>query len=287
MAYIAETLACHKVKDPVRFYLYTVAKGECGLAGREFSEAVTAKLQEAHRAYLATLSAFADSGGITYAKRKQSKEEKAHEQWHTHLIKNNLVSDAGDFIEEASAAVIESVLGGFTGECLDISRRFIELHKGVQKSSGSGLERLLEKHFVGRKEMIYEAGKQIMEGSCPWLSYISEAQYFLLYELCFGVYAKGGLRNAKKIYKAALLKAKRHGVDEGLKHLKQHATSSSAELYDFDLSDIGGYLPSCLEPNTREYVFFGGELKIDVCFAYKPWFEIAEKEIKRRGWQQD
>lgn len=283
MAYVAEALANRCVKDPVKFYIYTVAKEGYEPAGQEFSEAVTRKLMRSGRAYLATLSAFADSRGITYAGAKQSKEEEAHERWHIYLQNNNLVSNAGDFIEEAGAAVIESVIGGFTGECLEPGRRFLKLHKRVQKASGRGLERLLEKKFAGRREMIYEAGKQIMEGSCPWLSYISQAQYFLLYGLCFSVYEENGLARARRIYKESLKKAKYNGVDAGLNCLRQHASSSVAGRYDFDLSDIGGYFPDA--PYEKEYSFFSGKLKIEAYYTYRTWLVPLETEIRKRGFK--
>ncbi|HII14753.1 MAG TPA: hypothetical protein HA362_00410 [Nanoarchaeota archaeon] len=284
MVSILEVMACHRIKDPVRFYLHTTSEGEYEFHAREFAETVARRLMETRRAYLATVSAFADDGRVISTK-ETSDGGQAHERWHNYVQENKLESDAGDFIEEASAAVIESVTDGYGDKYLEPSKRFLQLHLLVQRSSGEELEKILEKFFVGDKELVYEADKIIMGDSCPWLSYLAEAPYFLLYGLCFDVCATRGLRAAKSIYKTALKKSKCKGVNAGINHLRQHATSSVADLYDFCLSDIGGYLPSYPQSHQMEYVFFDKKLKIEVCFAYKSWLEIVEKEIKKRGFR--
>ncbi|MBU2637640.1 MAG: hypothetical protein KJ955_01575 [Nanoarchaeota archaeon] len=278
MVSILEVMACHRVKDPVRFYLHTTSEGEYEFHARDFAETVARKLMEHKRAYLATVSAFADGGEIV-STGEMDEGAQAHENWHDYLEDNKFQSDAGDFIEEASAAVIESVLGGYGDKYLEPSKRFLQLHLLVQRSGGDELEKILEKFFVGDRELVYEADKLIMADSCPWLSYLAEAPYFLLYGLCFDICAKRGLTSAKRIYGTALKKAKYRGVGAGLNHLRQHATSTVADLYDLDLSDIGGYLPSLPK---KKYKFFNEKLIVEVCCAYKSWAEIVKKEIRKR-----
>lgn len=257
-------------------YVDTIAYGEYEYLGRELTESIARSLQKEHRAYLATSVGFSGTK-IIYANEMPDKALKAHEEWHQHLEAQSLISPAGDFIEEATAEVVEAVTGGYGDRYLGLSKGFIQNQLLVQKSSGEELEKILS---IFPKNIIWPWDEKVMSGSCPWLGYIEDAKYLLLYDLCFDICALRGLRAAKKIYKTALKKTKKKGIEAGLEHLKEHASENIARMYNFEL-DIGGYFPGYEQ--LMHSVFFEGKLEIKVYGAYKTWLEPIEREIRKRG----
>lgn len=276
MTYLAEILACQCIKSPVAMYVDTIAHGEYEYLGRELTESIARSLQKEHRAYLATAVGFSGTK-ITYANEAPDKALKAHEEWHQHLEAQSLTSPAGDFIEEATAEVVEAVIGGYGDRYSGLSSSFIQTQLLVQKSSGEELEKILG---AFPKNIIWQWDEKVMPGSCSWLGYIEDAKYLLLYDLCFDICALRGLRAAKKIYKTALKKTKRKGIKAGLEHLKEHASEKIVKMYNFQL-DIGGYFPSYEQ--IRHSVFFDGKLEVEVYGAYKTWLEPVEREIRKIG----
>lgn len=276
MTYLAEILTCQRIKSPVAMYVDTIAHGEYEYLGRELTESIARSLQKEHRAYLATSVGFSGTK-ITYANEAPDKALKAHEEWHQHLEAQSLTSPAGDFIEEATAEVVEAVIGGYGNRYSGLSSSFIQTQLLVQKSSGNELEKILD---AFPKNIIWQWDEKVMPSSCSWLGYIEDAKYLLLYDLCFDICALRGLRAAKKIYKTALKKTKREGIEAGLEHLKEHASEKIAKMYNFRL-DIGGYFPSYEQ--IRHSVFFDGKLEVEVYGADKTWLEPVEREMRKRG----
>ncbi|MDI6737612.1 MAG: hypothetical protein QME12_03785 [Nanoarchaeota archaeon] len=274
MPYISEILACRWIKDPVKMYIYTIARDEYEFAGREFSEALARKMQKERRAYLSKISAF-DDEEIVYADSNPSEALKAHEEWHHHLQKKDLVSPEGDFIEEATANVIEAYVGGYVDRFREVSEESLPKQRLVQKCRGIELEKELDI----AKEKIFYWDEKVMKGSCPWLWYIENAKYLLLYALCADLLNGRTLNSVKKIYMTAMKRAKRGGVKYGINHLRKHASPLAAKLYDFDF-DVGGYFPDAL--HEKKYSFFDGKLKIEAYYTYRTWLEPLEMEIRRR-----
>ncbi len=277
MPYISEVLACRWIKDPVRMYVYTIAYDEYEFAGREFSEALAKKLQKEHRAYLSTTSAF-DDDEITYADSNPSDALKAHEEWHHDLSRRGLVSPEGDFIEEATATVIEAYTGGYLDRFREVSEKSLPTQRLIQKCRGKELEKELDV----AKETIFYWDEKVMSGSCPWLWYIEDAKYLLLYALCADVLPGRTMSNVENIYRTAMKRAKRSGVKSGINHLRRYVSPRISRLYGFDF-DAGGYFPDA--PYKKKYCFFSGKLKIEAYYTYRTWLRPLEAEIRKRGFK--
>ena len=273
MKYLSEILVCKDIKKPVKLYISTIATEEYATMAENFCKRVTKALQENHRAYLSKYIGFLEKE-IVYAEEKPDKGTENHERWHNHLEEKGIVSVEGEFIEEASAYVIDDVTTGNYHTHLGLSKNsFIPTYLLIQKTKGEELKKILGQ--FGKN--IPEWEERVMKGSCDWLYFLDEAKYFLLYDLCFDICANKGVTGSKRIYKESLRIAKRKGIKEGINHLRENASKEISDLYDFKF-DIGGYLPDY--PQLAKYAFFGGKVVIEADGAHKSWLNPLEEEIK-------
>ncbi|MDD4877424.1 MAG: hypothetical protein PHO02_00115 [Candidatus Nanoarchaeia archaeon] len=280
MSYLAELLACRRVKDSVKLYVDVSAQDEYDKAGCRFAEEAFFKLEKEHLAYLGTTGAFAGAETL-YADENPDKAIIAHEQWHNTVSALGLVSPAGDFIEEATATVIETVIGGYGKRYLGLSSSFIQTQLLVQNCGEEELEKVLDRFS---QNIIPQWDEAVFSDSSPWLRFIEDGKYLLLYDLCFDICANRGIRASKGIYKTALKKAKRKGFDAGLRHLQEYASPAIARLYDFEF-DVGNYFPEYPELMNRS--FFEGKLKIEAYGTYKTWLEPLEVLIRKLQFRED
>lgn len=285
--YLAQILACRRVKDPVKLYISAEASVEHSILAEDLFTTVTKELQKKHRAYLSTYQGF---GGdrIVYAKEVPTKGEKLHETWHRYITRRKADSSQGEFIEEACDSVLEHIVtGGDYNERAIISRKqYVPLFREIQKSTASQVESML-KSFGG---WLPEWDEKVMEGSCNWLRFIDDAQYLLLYGLCLDVCLKvarkeKGIKDPRKIYARALETAKKYGTQRAVNYLRRHASGDVAELYNLDFSDLGRYYPSY--PGLAKANFFNGGIKIEAYGKYPPWIAPLEREIRKRKLVQD
>ncbi|MFH1065751.1 MAG: hypothetical protein V1734_04575 [Nanoarchaeota archaeon] len=280
MTYLAEILACRRVKDPVKMYAYVTARDDCERIGRHFCEEAFFRLNKEHITYLSTTGAFSGQETV-YADEKPSPALIAHEAWHNTVSALSLVSPHGDFIEEATATVIESVKGGYAKRYHGLSSSFIQTQLLVQNCSGNELEKVLDRFS---QNIVPQWDDAVFSGSAPWLRFIEDAKYLLLFDLCFEICTNRGIKASKEIYKTALKKAKKKGFDAGLGHLQDYAPPSTARLYDFEF-DVGGYFPeySCLLDKS----FSDGKIKLEVFGTYKTWLEPLEVLMRKMGLKAD
>lgn len=282
MRYLSELLACSRIKQPVQAYIYTDASEEHAPFARKLCESVALEMQKRCRVSLSKYSAWASAEQIIYSKDEDDAGIIAHENWHKYINKFNIDSCAGDFIEEASASVIEHTASGDYRRFVGISwRHYIPLYLLVQRTKGEDLEQILSRFGKG---ILPSWDESVMAGSCNWLWFLSDAQYFLLYDLCFDVCAQKGIKSAKKIFRRSLETAKKYGVQRGVTYLKRRASPEIAKLYDFEF-DIGGYLPK--HPIQADMGFFNGELKIEAYAPNESWIRELKREIKARGLKED
>lgn len=276
MAYLAEILACRRVKDPVKMYAYMTAHNDCGIMGRQFFEEAFIRINKEHITYLSDTGAFAGAETV-YADETPSPAIVAHEAWHNNVTHLGIVSPAGDFIEESTATVIESVIGGYAKRYMGLSSSFIQTQLLVQNCGEDDLGKVLERFS---QDILPQWDDAVFSDSAPWLRFIEDAKYLLLYDLCFDICANRGIRASKSIYRTALKKAKQKGFDAGLRHLQEYASPSIARLYDFDF-DVGEYFPdySCLLNKS----FMDGKMKLEIFGTYRTWIEPFEVLIRKMG----
>lgn len=280
MAYLSGILACRKAKDPVKLYIDITASDQYAYLAEEIAKSVTLKLQEKYRAYLSKYAGFAGKQ-IVYADNNPDHGTKEHEKWHNYLEAKKANPAAGEFIEEASAHVIDDIVTGNYHRHLGLSRNFfIPTYLLAQKTEGQELEKIIA-NFGQR---LPEWDEKAMKGSCLWLKFIDDAKYFMLYDLCFDICARKGLKAAKRVYTTALEKTKKSGIEKGMNHLRNNASEAISSLYDFEF-DIGGYFPNYIQ--LADYSFFSGDLQIEVCGAYKEWMRPLDAEIKKRSLHLD
>lgn len=280
MAYLSEILACRRVKDPVKMYAYITAQDDYEKLGRQFAEEAFFRLKKEHVAYLANTGAFSGPETV-YADDNPSPEVVAHETWHNSLSSLELISPQGDFIEESTATVIECVVGGFGKRYLGLSSSFIQTQLLVQNCSEDELEKVLDRFS---QNIIPEWDDAVFPDSAPWLRFIEDSKYLLLYDLCFDICANRGIRASKEIYKTALKKAKQKDFDEGLRHLQEYASPSVARLYDFKF-DVGGYFPEY--PTLMDKFFYDKKMRIEIFGTYKTWVEPFEVLIRKMNFKAD
>lgn len=280
MTYLAEILACRRVKDPVKMYAYITAHDDCERTARQFLEEAFMRLNKSHLASLSSTGAFAGPETV-YADENPSPAVVAHETWHNTVIALGLVSPAGDFIEEATATVIESVVGGYGKRYMGVSSSFIQTQLLVQNCSEGELEKVLDRFS---QNIIPQWDDAVFPDSAPWLRFIEDAKYLLLYDLCFDICANRGIRASKAIYKTALKKAKKKGFDAGLRHLQEYASPLVARLYDFEF-EVGEYFPEYSRILNKS--FFDGKIKMEIYSTYKTWLEPFEVLIRKMGLNED
>lgn len=282
MRYLSELLACNRIKQPVQAYIYTDSSEEHATLARDLCTSVAVEMQKKHRVSLSKYSAWASAEQIIYAKDDDDAGVEAHERWHKYISRYNVGSCAGDFIEEASASVIEHVTSGDYRRFVDISRKhYIPLYLLVQRTKGEDLEQILSRFGKG---ILPSWDESVMASSCNWLWFLSDAQYFLLYDLCFDVCAQKGIKGARNVFRRSLETAKKYGVQRGVTYLKRRASPEIAKLYDFEF-DIGGYLPK--HPIQDDLSFFGGNLKIESYAPNGSWLKELKMEIKARALKED
>lgn len=280
MAYLAEILACRRVKDPVKMYAYMTAQDNCGILGRQFFEEAFSRLNKEHVTYLSDSGAFAGVETV-YADENPDPAVVAHETWHNNVSALSLVSPQGDFIEEATATVIESVKGGYAKRYYGLSSSFIQTQLLVQNCGEDDLEKVLERFS---QNIVPQWDDAVFPGSAPWLRFIEDAKYLLLFDLCYEIHAKRGERASKSIYKTALKKAKNKGFDAGLRHLQEYAPPPIARMYDFEF-DVGGYFPDYSRLLKKS--FMDGKMKLEIFGTYKTWLEPFEVLIRKLGIRED
>lgn len=278
MPYLAEIHACRWIKDPVKLYISFTASDKHALLAEDIAQNVARNLQKEHRAYLSKYAGFAGKN-IVYAAENPDSGTSEHERWHNFLEKSKVNPAAGEFIEEASSYVIDDKETGKYIKHLNWSKKFVGTYLNLQKSSGKELESILEQFG----DIIPEWDKEVMEGSCPWLRFIDEAKYFLLYALCHDIALGRSMKEAKNIYKTSLAITKKRGISKGINHLRRCASKAISGLYNFEF-DIGGYFPNY--PSVGEYRFFGNELIIEAYGKYKTWIGPLEKELMREELKQ-
>jgi hypothetical protein len=274
MAYLAEILACRRVKDPVKMYAYITAHDDCERISRQFLEEAFLCLKKDHLVSLSSTGAFAGVETV-YADNNPAPAVVAHEAWHNNVTHLGFVSPAGDFIEESTATVIESVIGGYAKRYMGLSSSFIQTQLLVQNCGEDDLEKVLERFS---QDILPQWDDAVFPDSAPWLRFIEDAKYLLLYDLCFDICANRGIRASKSIYKTALKKAKKKGFDAGLRHLQEYASPSIARLYDFEF-DVGEYFPDYSRILNKS--FMDGKLKLEIFGTYKTWLEPFEVLIRK------
>jgi hypothetical protein len=273
MRYLSEIYACKTVKDPVKLYIATNASEKYTGIAERLCQNVTKGIQKHHRAYLSKYASFADKE-IVFAEDGPDLGIFAHEKWHQYLQKFKIDSSEGDFIEEASASVIEDVQTGEYHRHLGHSREFfIPTYLLIQKLSPDDMEKVL----LNFGKRIPEWDDNVMKGSCVWLKFIDDAKYMMLYDLCFDVCANHGIKNARVIYRKAMQSAKKRGIMSGIRYLKRFASKGVAALYDFEF-DIGGFFPT-YDPLV-EYSFYGGGIQIEAYGAHRSWIRPLEDYIR-------
>jgi hypothetical protein len=281
MSYLSEILVCRRVKEPVKMYIDISAHEEHERQGRHLAEDIFHRMQkEGHLAYLGSSAAFGGEN-IVYADKNPDPAIKAHEEWHNSIASMGLASPAGDFIEEASATVIEAVIGGYGKRYMGVSSSFIQTQLLVQNCTGEDLEKILDRFS---QNILPQWDDAVFTGSNPWLRFIEDSKYLLLFDLCFDICANRGVRASKGIYKTALKQAKKKGFDTGLKYLQEYASPLVARLYDFEF-EIDNYFPDYQKMMNDS--FCEGKIKIEIFGDYKTWVEPVEKELRAHKLKKD
>lgn len=282
MKYLSEILACQKLKGPVKLYIDTTASPIYRYIAENLCENITKALQKRNiRAYLSRYRGFGGKD-IKYADKNPDIGTRAHEEWHRFVKAKNLSSDAGEFIEEATSFVIDDIETSDYSKHIGLSKNFIiPTYLLVQNSEESEIEKILTE-FDQFSHRMPDWNGQVMEGSCPWLKFIEDARYFMLYDLCFDIAINNGKISAKKIYIEALRITKWKGIKEGILYLREYASKKISNLYDFKF-DVDRYFPSYMPYKypSLHYRFFDGKIEIEAFSAYKTWFQPIEMEIKK------